>query len=106
MDDNIKTPRDALLWLERFIRTEAELDGEMTNEHAIQLGFITKMLEKFPHRKCYRFKTAAEAIDAYQDSHHDRLSVDSTSGEWIIFLTWLFGDEQPETERGDRCHED
>ena len=52
MDDNIRTLRDALLWLERRISEEAELDGEMTNAHAIQLGFITNMLEKFPLRQC------------------------------------------------------
>lgn len=52
MDDNIHNLRDALEWLDRRIREEAEYDGEMTNEHAIQLGFITNMLEKFPLRQC------------------------------------------------------
>lgn len=52
MDDNIHNLRDALEWLERRIREEAEYDGEMTNDHAIQLGFITNMLEKFHLRQC------------------------------------------------------
>ena len=52
MDDNIHNLRDALEWLYSSIRDEAELDGEMSNDHAIQLGFITNMLEKFPLRNC------------------------------------------------------
>ena len=52
MDANIKTPQDALGWLDRSIREEAEIDGEMANAHAIQLGFIQNMLEKFPRRNC------------------------------------------------------
>lgn len=52
MDANIKNLRDALEWLDRSIREEAELDGEMTATHASQLGFIQSMLEKFPLRNC------------------------------------------------------
>ena len=52
MDANIKTPQDALEWLECRIHEEAEADGEMTNEHAIQLAFIQNMLAKFPRRNC------------------------------------------------------
>ena len=52
MDANIKTLQDALEWLECRIHEEAEADGEMTNEHAIQLGFIQNMLAKFPRRNC------------------------------------------------------
>lgn len=52
MDANIKNLQDALEWLDRSIREEAELDGEMTTEHAIQLGFIQNMLAKFPRRNC------------------------------------------------------
>ena len=52
MDDNIKTPQDALEWLGRSIREEAEFDGEMSNAHAIQLGFIQNMLARFPRRNC------------------------------------------------------
>lgn len=52
MDANIKNPQDALKWLGRSIREEAEFDGEMSNEHAIQLGFIQNMLAKFPRRNC------------------------------------------------------
>lgn len=52
MDDNIHNLRDALEWLDRRIREEAELDGEMSSDHAIQIGFITNMLEKFPLRNC------------------------------------------------------
>jgi hypothetical protein len=52
MYDSIHNLRDALEWLDRRIREEAELDGEMSNDHAIQLGFITNMLEKFPPRNC------------------------------------------------------
>ena len=62
MDDNIHNLRDALEWLDRRIREEAELDGEMSNEHAIQLGFITNMLEKFPLRQC-DMGTAAEQAE-------------------------------------------
>lgn len=62
MDANIKTPQDALEWLDRSIREEAELDGEMSNEHAIQLGFIQNMLAKFPRRNC-DVGTAEEQID-------------------------------------------
>lgn len=50
MDDKIKTERDALEWLDRRIREEVELDGEMTNEHAIELAFIQRTLERFPRR--------------------------------------------------------
>lgn len=52
MDDNIKNLQDAMEWLDRSIREEAELDGEMSNDHAIQLGFIQNMLAKFPRRNC------------------------------------------------------
>lgn len=52
MDDKIKTLRDALEWLDRRIREEAEYDGEMSNEHAIELAFIQNMLAKFPLRQC------------------------------------------------------
>lgn len=52
MDDKIHNLRDALEWLDRRIRDEAELDGEMTNEHAIELAFIQSMLAKFPLRNC------------------------------------------------------
>lgn len=52
MDADIKTPQDALEWLDRIIREEAEFDGEMSNIHAIQLGFIQNMLAKFPRRNC------------------------------------------------------
>ena len=64
MDDKIKTLRDALEWLDRRIREEAELDGEMSNDHAIQLGFITNMLEKFPLRNC-DVGTAEEQFKRY-----------------------------------------
>lgn len=52
MDDNIHNLRDALEWLDRRIREEAEYDGEMSNEHAIELAFIQNMLAKFPLRQC------------------------------------------------------
>jgi hypothetical protein len=52
MDADIKNLQDALEWLDRSIREEAELDGEMSNTHAIQLGFIQNMLAKFPRRNC------------------------------------------------------
>jgi hypothetical protein len=66
MDANIKTPQDALEWLDRSIREEAELDGEMSNAHAIQLGFIQNMLAKFPRRNCDRFATVDEALKAQE----------------------------------------
>ncbi len=65
MDDNIHNLRDALEWLDRRIREEAELDGEMSNEHAIQLGFITNILEKFPLRQC-DVGTSAEQNNRYE----------------------------------------
>lgn len=52
MDDNIKNLRDALEWLYKRIQDEAELDSEMTNDHAIQLGFILSMLNKFQPKNC------------------------------------------------------
>ena len=52
MDGNIKNLQDAMEWLDCNIREEAELDGEMSNKHAIQLGFIRYMLTKFPRRNC------------------------------------------------------
>lgn len=52
MDAKIKNPQDALEWLDRSIRDEAELAGEMSNEHAIQIAFIQNMLAKFPRRNC------------------------------------------------------
>ena len=66
MDGNIHNLQDALEWLDRSIREEAELDGEMSNEHAIQLGFIQNMLTKFPCRNC-DVGTADE-----QYARHDR----------------------------------
>lgn len=64
MDNSIHNLRDALEWLDRRIREEAELDGEMSNDHAIQLGFITNMLEKFPLRQC-DVGTAEEQAQRY-----------------------------------------
>lgn len=52
MDADIKTPQDALEWLDRSIREEAELDGEMSNANAIRVGFIRNMLSRFPLRNC------------------------------------------------------
>lgn len=66
MDDNIHNLRDALEWIDRRIREEAEYDGEMSNEHAIQLGFITNMLEKFPLRQC-DVGTAEEQAVRFRD---------------------------------------
>ena len=66
MDDNIKNLQDAMDWLYRSIREEAELDGEMSNDHAIQLGFIQNMLEKFPRRNC-EVGTVEEQIKRYED---------------------------------------
>ena len=43
-----------------------------------------------PMRNCDRFKTAAEAIDAYQDLTGDQLATDSGMKEWVEFAVWLF----------------
>jgi hypothetical protein len=66
MDDSIHNLRDALEWLDSRIREEAELDGEMSNDHAIQLGFITNMLEKFPPRNC-DVGTAEEQVNRHKE---------------------------------------
>lgn len=63
VDPNINTPQDALRWLERRIREEVKLDGEMTTDHAIELAFIDAMLDRFPENKTARngdFGTAEE----------------------------------------------
>ena len=49
-----------------------------------------------PPRNCDRFKTAAEAIDAYQDLTGDQLATDSGMKEWVEFAVWLFA---PATEK-------
>ena len=74
MDDNIHNLRDALEWLYSSIRDEAELDGEMSNDHAIQLGFITNMLEKFPLRNCDvgTAEEQSERYDKFCDIHDCR----------------------------------
>ena len=41
-------------------------------------------------RNCDCFKTAAEAIDAYQDLTGDQLATDSGMKEWVEFAVWLF----------------
>lgn len=73
MDANIKNLRDALEWLDRSIREEAELDGEMTATHASQLGFIQSMLEKFPLRNC-DVGTAREQADRYREVELKRIA--------------------------------
>ena len=88
MDANIKIPQDALEWLDRSIREEAELDGEMSNTHAIQIGFIQNMMDKFPRRNCDRFASADEAIGAYRQTHKYMVV--------NVFLDWLFA---PTTEK-------
>lgn len=49
-----------------------------------------------PPRNCDCFKTAAEAIDAYQDLTGDQLATDSGMKEWVEFAVWLFA---PATEK-------
>lgn len=49
-----------------------------------------------PPRNCDCFKTAAEAIDAYQDLTGDQLATDSGMKEWVEFAVWLFA---PATEQ-------
>ena len=70
MDANIKTPQDALEWLDRSIREEAEIDGEMSSANAIRLGFIQNMLAKFPRRNCDvgTLEEQAERFAEYCDS--------------------------------------
>lgn len=64
MDADIKTPQDALEWLDRSIREEAELDGEISNANAIRVGFIRNMLSRFPLRNC-DVGTAEERLYRY-----------------------------------------
>ena len=98
MDANIKNLRDALEWLDRRIREEAMLDGEMTNDHAIQLGFIQSMLWKFPLRNCDRFATAAEAVAAHKQAEQNCPPADCPECPYIVgrksgvhcFEAWLF----------------
>ena len=71
MDANIKNLQDAMEWLDRSIREEAELDGEMSNSHAIQLGFIQNMLAKFPRRNC-DVGTAEEQVVRFDAFVRDR----------------------------------
>lgn len=66
MDTDIKNPQDALEWIERRIHEEAKADGEMTNEHAIQLAFIQNVLAKFPRRNC-DIGTAEEQEKRFHD---------------------------------------
>lgn len=70
MDANIKNLQDAMEWLDRSIREEAELDGEMSNIHAIQLGFIQNMLAKFPRRNC-DVGSADEQAERYENLCHN-----------------------------------
>jgi hypothetical protein len=104
MDADIKNTQDALKWLERRIHEEAEADGEMANEHAIQLGFIQNMLAKFPRRNCDRYATVDEAMDDFADkalieewnalkAGKDR---DMLAVELFVFTKWLYA---PATEQ-------
>lgn len=86
MDANIKTPQDALEWLDRSIREEAELDGEMSNEHAIQLGFIQNMLAKFPRRNC-DVGTAKEQSERFDKFCHANINTQRCCGDCPAFHT-------------------
>lgn len=101
MDDNIHNLRDALEWLDRRIREEAEYDGEMTNEHAIQLGFITNMLERFPLRQC-DVGTAEEQEERYlkfKREHVDRMA--RCPAVWYSFFPdSLYWAQTPYEEEG------
>lgn len=98
MDANIKTPQDALEWLECRIHEEAEADGEMTNEHAIQLAFIQNMLAKFPRRHCDTMSESACAVyfDALYNGNRDGVCMATTEREKNIhryyckYIDWLF----------------
>lgn len=75
MDDKIKTERDALEWLDRRIREEVELDGEMTNEHAIELAFIQRTLERFPRRMEV---SNAESLESPMDLNEQTIHIGDT----------------------------
>jgi hypothetical protein len=64
-------------------------------EAVIDMEFELNAALSVPPRNCDRFKTAAEAIDAYQDLTGDQLATDSGMKEWVEFAVWLFA---PATE--------
>ena len=95
MDANIKTLQDALEWLDRSIREEAEIDGEMSNSHAIQIGFIQDMLAKLPRRNCDvgTVEEMSDRLDLFCSKYKCSGAWDSTSPECPI----------PEDQRGVNC---
>jgi hypothetical protein len=86
MDANIKTPQDALEWLDRSIREEAELDGETSNAHAIQLGFIQNMLAKFPRRNCDVY-TADELKTIFKSELVSQLPIANEHEKNLVTIT-------------------
>lgn len=88
MDANIKTTQDALKWIECRIREEVDCDGEMTNDHAIELAFIGAMLDKFPTRNCDKYDCAEEAWNAYVEEKGP--ASDRSWKSLILFSKWLF----------------
>jgi len=68
-------------------------------EHPFHLELACEKIQvalAAPPRNCDCFKTAAEAIDAYQDLTGDQLATDSGMKEWVEFAVWLFA---PATEK-------
>ena len=84
--------------VEESRRIASDLGGCRLNDYW-ELNEIVRVCEASlaaPPRNCDRFKTAAEAIDAYQDLTGDQLATDSGMKEWVEFAVWLFA---PATEK-------
>lgn len=78
--------------LDESRRIASDLGGCRLNDYW-KLNEIVRVCEaalSVPPRNCDRFKTAAEAIDAYQDLTGDQLATDSGMKEWVEFAVWLF----------------
>ena len=80
----------ALLEIRDAMRVYMSVGG-ISARRTIEMAFeIARDALAAPPRNCDRFKTAAEAIDAYQDLTGDQLATDSGMKEWVEFAVWLF----------------
>ena len=91
--------REAIMEIRRAMMKDSGA-GPATELHAtidaITQAALAAPATTAPMRNCDRFKTAAEAIDAYQDLTGDQLATDSGMKEWVEFAVWLFA---PATEK-------
>ena len=85
--------REAIMEIRRAMMKDSGA-GPATELHAtidaITQAALAAPATTAPMRNCDRFKTAAEAIDAYQDLTGDQLATDSGMKEWVEFAVWLF----------------